>query len=464
MKTSAKTQKNKRQGIALILSMVFIVIFSAISIGFLSLSSANTQIADNHRTSNNALNAAFSGLEMMRYWCSRPAIAIPGMTSADARYVEFIVDLQDVLNESEIPFTYNSDTGALSVGSSEAPINIDTTTDSCFYAEAVSAGTNGINIIITGQSRQLTRKIYVQFTYGTQPRSVFDFGVATKGPLSLKGGTLTSVVKSDSDVYIESLDDDKALEVLLNKSEISGNAKIVNPDADIDAWDIKGKVGGLSGQDAIDNTIEVGVAPTEFPYPDAAHFKQYATGGEYTGGTTLTNMILPADMGTSMNPYKFAGGTVINGILYIESPNVIDFTGNVTVNGMIVAEGSFDDNSGVNKLDFTGSVDSLGLPADSQFDAMRQETGTFLLAPGFALSFTGSFGTIGGAIAGNGITFDGNAGGTVNGSVINYSTVKMTVDGSTDIVFNRSTITEIPAGFVQEIVIHYNPESYQENI
>jgi hypothetical protein len=43
MKTPVKTIKKKHQGIALIMAMVFIIIFSAISIGFLSLSSANTQ-------------------------------------------------------------------------------------------------------------------------------------------------------------------------------------------------------------------------------------------------------------------------------------------------------------------------------------------------------------------------------------------------------------------------------------
>ena len=56
-----------RQGIALIAAMIFIVVFAAISIGFLSLSSANTQIADNHRASNSAFNAALSGLDCARY-------------------------------------------------------------------------------------------------------------------------------------------------------------------------------------------------------------------------------------------------------------------------------------------------------------------------------------------------------------------------------------------------------------
>jgi Tfp pilus assembly protein PilX len=64
-----ETQKKQlaRQGIALIAAMIFIVVFAAISIGFLSLSSANTQIADNHRTGNNAFNAALSGLDCARY-------------------------------------------------------------------------------------------------------------------------------------------------------------------------------------------------------------------------------------------------------------------------------------------------------------------------------------------------------------------------------------------------------------
>lgn len=67
MKTPVKKIKNKHRGIAMILAMVFVVIFSAISIGFLSLSSANTQVSSNHRDSNNALAAAQSGLDCAMY-------------------------------------------------------------------------------------------------------------------------------------------------------------------------------------------------------------------------------------------------------------------------------------------------------------------------------------------------------------------------------------------------------------
>jgi hypothetical protein len=67
-------------------------------------------------------------------------------------------------------------------------------------------------------------------------------------------------------------------------------------------------------------------------------------------------------------------------------------------------------------------------------------------------------------VAGNGIEFFGDAGGIINGSVINYSDQEMTLSGNNDLYFNRSGTTEIPAGFVQDIVLHYDPASYSEII
>jgi len=84
------------------------------------------------------------------------------------------------------------------------------------------------------------------------------------------------------------------------------------------------------------------------------------------------------------------------------------------------------------------------------------------MAPGFSASFGGSFDTLNGAIAANGITFFGNAGGTIGGSVLNYSDTPMTLSGNSDLYFNRSDITEVPAGFEPEIVLHYDSSSYSE--
>jgi hypothetical protein len=54
------------------------------------------------------------------------------------------------------------------------------------------------------------------------------------------------------------------------------------------------------------------------------------------------------------------------------------------------------------------------------------------------------------------------AGGTVNGSIINYSDETMTLTGNSDLYFNRSGTSHVPAGFVPEIVLQYDPSSYSE--
>ena len=102
------------------------------------------------------------------------------------------------------------------------------------------------------------------------------------------------------------------------------------------------------------------------------------------------------------------------------------------------------------------------MPAEAQFEGLHDQIGTFTIAPGFHVSFGGSFSALCGAIAGNGVEFFGNAGGVINGSVINYSGDDMTLSGNSDLYFNRSGTTQNPAGFVPEIILKYNPSSYSE--
>ena len=135
------------------------------------------------------------------------------------------------------------------------------------------------------------------------------------------------------------------------------------------------------------------------------------------------------------------------------------------ITGIVVGDGSLEDNSGINQIVFRGDVEShpiTELPVETQFYGLHDQTGTFVMAPGFNVSFGGSFSTLSGAIAGNGIEFFGNAGGIINGSIINYSDEEMTLSGNSDLYFNRSGTGEAPAGFVPEIVLVYNPTSYTE--
>ncbi|MHC4314486.1 MAG: hypothetical protein ACYSW3_18705 [Planctomycetota bacterium] len=142
---------------------------------------------------------------------------------------------------------------------------------------------------------------------------------------------------------------------------------------------------------------------------------------------------------------------------------MVTFSANVNITGIIVGDGEVTDDSGTNRIDFLGTVNSNPVTAlPESFGELREETGTFLMAPGFSLSFQGDFETINGAIAANGIEFSGNAGGRIDGSVLNYSDTPMDLSGNNALIFNRYADTEIPAGFEPEIVLKYVLESYSE--
>jgi hypothetical protein len=53
-------------------------------------------------------------------------------------------------------------------------------------------------------------------------------------------------------------------------------------------------------------------------------------------------------------------------------------------------------------------------------------------------------------------------GGVVNGSIINYSNNTMSLSGNGDLLFNRSGLVEVPAGFEPQTVLDYDPASYTE--
>ena len=324
-----------------------------------------------------------------------------------------------------------------------------------------------MSMYVLGYSYSVLRTIKVEYLFGERANSAFDFGVATRGPLDIQGNIeLAGVnISVESNAYIESLNEILALAIQGN-SQIGGDVKIANPLACVDLQGGQSGIGGETGQDAIDNHVEIGVPVVDFPQPVPSLFESYATNifdpntMDTSAHVELENLRIPANT----NPH-FSGQADLKGVIFIETPNVVTFTGGVDITGVIVGDGDWTDDSGTNQINITGNVDGHSvseLPQTSQFEGLHDDIGTFIMAPGFAISIGGSFSTMSGAIAGNGITFHGNAGGTILGSIINYSDNTMTLSGNTDLYFNRSGLEEVPAGFVPEIIMDYDPSSYSE--
>jgi hypothetical protein len=452
-----------RRGAVLIISMIFVLIFSALAVSMATMSGTNLQLADNQRKADGARACAESGVDILRFWMGR--IYMPGTTQPDDRFSCVANFLQTDLAEngiSNIPVAV--DANLISIGIGGNPVVLYSWPAQHFSAEIQT--TSNIDILqmdVTGSARGVDQTIRVNYNFGTRAHTVFDYGVATKGALNVHGNIEMSGanVELDAGVYIES-EDPNALEIIGNSS-IAGDVHITDPDASINLQGGQATIGGETAPEAYDHVFK-GVPPTEFPVPEPDYFRHYVQ-NTYDPNNVLAeydNLIIPS--GT--NPITF-GNVTFRGIVFIEAPNIVAFTGNTTITGIIVGNGDLSDNSGTNRIDFLGTVVSYpvtDLPNEPQFEQLHDETGTFLMAPGFSVSFGGNFDTLNGAIAANGIEFFGDAGGIIDGSVINYSGNPMTLSGNSDLFFNRSGTDQMPAGFGPEIILFYVPDSYSEVI
>jgi len=446
----------KRAGVALILSIIFVLIFSALAISMATMSGTNVQIANNHRKVNNAFASAESGLEVMRYWLSHVRIS---SSTTPSDYLSAVVDtLQSELTANGISnLTVNND-GSISA------VTLDSATGQIFEGQIQTDANNpsALYTYITGRCGQTTRTIRVQFNIQPYEFPIFNFGLATKGPLNFPGNPTITAANSawEADMYVESAGSAIGVSVGGN-TNFDGDVNIGNPDANVTfGGDLQ--IAGDYGQEAIDNHVFIGADTPEFPEPDVSHFLQYATGDIIDSSTDLSKGItlVNATIEAGTNPV-FGGSVTVQGILLIESPNKVTFSQNVTLQGVIVADGDIHNpEPGTNRIDFCGNFDTGPYPNDPQFDAIRNEVGSSVIGPGFATAFGGNFSTLEGVMAVSGVHFYGNANALIKGTVINYSDGATVVEGNVTMNFDRAGSTKIPAGFDLYRELDYNPSSY----
>ena len=195
------------------------------------------------------------------------------------------------------------------------------------------------------------------------------------------------------------------------------------------------------------------------PFPREASVKGKDK-GKGKESDTLTNIRIPA--GT--NP-TFKANTTINGVIYIESPNIVTFKGNTTICGVIVAEQPEIENLSANQIHFEGNVTSSGvenLPAGREFDGLRELTGSFLLAPGFSTRFKGKSNMLSGWTVASSFDFSGNGNAKIRGGVMNLNDSNFLVGGNRTMTIDKASVAAQPAGMVATHVLTCVPGSYEE--
>ena len=454
-----KSVHTKREGAVLIIAMIFVLIFSALAVSMAAMSGTNAQLASNQHKVDCALGSATSGLEVQRHWLT--PVTMPSSTPSANYFSTIVSNLQYDLDANSISnITLENDGSIL-------PVSLDSTTGQTFTGQMRISDSNSniLEVFSTGGDAQITRTIKVEFDIEPYKWPIFNYGLATKGPLNYTGNPRTTGVTAawEADIYIESTGSGTALSVAGN-TNFHGDIMIGNPAANASfGGDIL--IDGDHNQDAIDNHVFVGVDPVEFPEPDTARFGPYATGITIDSSTDLSapgaNTLVNAKIAAGTNPV-FPKGVIIQGILLIESPNVVTFASNVALQGIIVAEGDVTANPVTDRIDVLGNFASGPYPAGVEFDAIRNEVGSSIVAPGFAMSFQGNFSTLEGVVAVSGIHFSGNVAAQIKGTIINYSDQPMIIEGNATMNFDREASTKVPAGFDTHRVLTYKPSSYDE--
>jgi hypothetical protein len=472
---------NIRHGITAVLAMMYLVLFSSLAIGFFATTTMSVQIGKNDIYAARAQKSAESGLQLLRWHLDNLDVRANYDFTADPVFVAMYNQLNTrlsgtgTMNGLSAGISADNKTiyiPALSNAGAKQWISLDGQFDAsnhpsgaAFTAILTHFGDKFILKVTgrNGNNNNVLRAIQLSFQKAANSSAIFNFGVASRGRVVTSGASWIMGPAGTADPLgsVLAADPTSSNPVSIGGRGVSGDISIVTNQSVTYAG---ASVGGTSNTTLIAaNHIHKNVTPPVFPDVDTTAFAAFAT-TQYTSSMhTLTNVYVPA--GT--NP-TFNGNTTINGVLLIYPPNQVTFNGNLTINGVVVAPASpggsypaFD--ASANQLNFSGNVtanavnakdasgnfllsNTVAQPNGSTGPNLRTMTGSFVLAPNFATGFTGSFGTVSGSIISGQVTFSGNAGGSIQGSIINMEQNTLAVGGSSDIVIIGTGTTNVPTG------------------
>lgn len=454
-------RRRKRVGVASVIAMMFLILFATLALGFFASATTSVQIARNEQNVSRAFLAAESGMQFIRYQLRN--VSIPYDTDPDELFDTLYVDLADMLEGT-------ANMGAHVVGVSDDAISIPEAADeyialdddggSKFRVE-IERDADRLNVKVIGRygdTDVVARAIQVQFGIAENASAIFDYGIASRGRIVTAGSSRIKGATDPTKGSLLSTNMTEEYPVVIGGKEVSGDISITNPSGKITYSGAS--VGGTTDPALIAaNHIHKGVSEPEFPAIDTDVFAAYATNAYVAGQAVYTNVRIPPNT----NP-KFAGGTKFKGVLYIEKPNSVEFRGSADVQGVIVVDNTNHGSLSTNVIDFSGNSASIkGVETlDSSFGGLRNLTGSFILAPGFHVKFQGSFGSVNGSIISSQLTMSGNAGGTINGTVINVEDNAVSLNGSSEIIIASTGTTNYPSGV--HFGSHYVPlpDTYEE--
>jgi hypothetical protein len=365
-------------------------------------------------------------------------------------------------------------------------------------------GTPLLKLYATGTSNSVTRSLVLTFRAEPYINPVFDYGIASKGRISVKGNASITGNPSSTASVLSIADTASAIEV--GGSAVIDGELYVTSDSElaVSATGSPTVAGETSTSAILNDHTHYGVDDPEFPVVDTTPFAsmyqnditsqadiddQADVTADFDGdGTTETrkvfeNIRIVANASQSNKALDFKNDAIINGVVYVEYPNWIVFHSSVTINGIIVSDNTHVDGQTLGSVEFRGQSSLPGpsaLPDDPKWDAIKEFEGTSILIPGFDLSFRGATFAMNGMIAAEVISFRGNT--DINGSlpgpimglgdyaivvgeeVIEDDDMTTTIQGNINITLTARDEDEVPGGFKSNRYLVPVPSTYDEVI
>jgi len=190
------SKKLNRRGAVLIVSMIFVLIFSALAVSMATMSGTNVQLASNQHKANSALSAAQSGIECGKYVISTITLGDTGLNyitlaQADQVWADLCTHLQNTALDGQT--VSSASTFADAIGSGDEIIT-----------PSIDFGSNGGDFVLRfyrydsdpytikvqsrGSDGQASRNISLDMEI-TKDRSVLEYAVAGRGRMWLTGNS-----------------------------------------------------------------------------------------------------------------------------------------------------------------------------------------------------------------------------------------------------------------------------------
>jgi hypothetical protein len=429
-----------------VLAMLYLTLMASLALGFYSATNTAVIVSDNEQKVERTRLAAESGLDFARFNLSRVSISAktPVAThfSVAADQLATLLNGTDNLGKGQI--FYDGASTIRVPGDPQKFIKADDKGAEFQFIVTDVSDIEGpkVRVTSTGRNTMTTsiagmRAMRLDFELVQKKPSIFQYGIATRGTVTTSGSSRILGQPNPDKGSILSVSTSDQTPIKIGGKELSGDISVVNPNANVVVTG--GSVGGSTDSADIQaNHVHKGVDDPDFPVLDTSMFVPYATNKYVPGKSSYSNIVIPPNT----NP-SFSSGTSFKGVVYIKTPNRVSFAGNTSIQGVFVTDtvGQVG-NLNTNQMNFNGGFDAKGVETlDASYGDLRNLSGSFMVMPGFSLSFSGNFNAEAyGTIVVDKASIGGSANITLHGSLIIMSDTPMTMSGNAQLTAGENSM------------------------